>query len=174
VANASFGLPDLGITSLNDVCEVHSAAITQATALPLLVDADTGWGGAFMIARTIREMTARRGRRGCHSEDQVQAKRADCPQAGQGGSVGASEMTRPESKAAVDARTDSPVHGEGPESGRVTRASGISRRAIRHARPSAMRRFRGPNDLRGGVADPGPKAYRAFTKGLGEVPVSQT
>src|SRR5688572_5466178 len=52
VANASFGLPDLGMTTLNDVCE-DARRITQATPLPLLVDADTGWGAAFMIARTV-------------------------------------------------------------------------------------------------------------------------
>src|SRR4051812_18057513 len=51
VANASFGLPDLGMTSLNDVCE-DVRRITSATEIPLLVDADTGWGGAFNIART--------------------------------------------------------------------------------------------------------------------------
>lgn len=73
VANASFGLPDLGITTLNDVCE-DVRRITQATSLPLLVDADTGWGGAFQIARTIRELS-RAGAAGCHLEDQVQAKR---------------------------------------------------------------------------------------------------
>src|SRR5450755_3928264 len=73
VANASFGLPDLGITTLNDVCE-DIRRITQATPLPLLVDADTGWGGAFMIARTVRDMT-RAGAAGLHLEDQVQAKR---------------------------------------------------------------------------------------------------
>jgi len=73
VANASFGLPDLGITTLNDVCE-DVRRITQATTLPLLVDADTGWGGAFQIGRTIREL-ARAGAAGCHLEDQVQAKR---------------------------------------------------------------------------------------------------
>ena len=73
VANASFGLPDLGITTLNDVCE-DVRRITQATTLPLLVDADTGWGGAFQIARTIRELH-RAGAAGCHLEDQVQAKR---------------------------------------------------------------------------------------------------
>lgn len=52
VANASFGLPDLGMTSLNDVCE-DIRRITGATEVPLLVDADTGWGGAFNIARTL-------------------------------------------------------------------------------------------------------------------------
>ena len=73
VANASFGMPDLAMTSLNDVCE-DIRRITGATELPLLVDADTGWGGAFMIARTIREMH-RAGAAGCHLEDQVAAKR---------------------------------------------------------------------------------------------------
>jgi methylisocitrate lyase len=73
VANASFGLPDLGITTLNDVCE-DARRITAACPLPLLVDADTGWGSAFNIARTIRELI-RAGAAGCHLEDQEQAKR---------------------------------------------------------------------------------------------------
>lgn len=101
VANASFGLPDLGITSLNDVCE-DVRRITHATDLPLLVDADTGWGGAFMIARTIREFT-RAGAAGCHLEDQVQAKRC-------GHRPGKELVSSPEMcdriKAAVDSRTD--------------------------------------------------------------------
>ena len=73
VANASFGLPDLGLTTLNDVCE-DVRRIASATDLPLLVDADTGFGGAFMIARTIRDLT-RAGAAACHIEDQVAAKR---------------------------------------------------------------------------------------------------
>ena len=73
VANASFGLPDLAMTTLNDVCE-DIRRIASATDLPLLVDADTGWGSAFMIARTIREMTWA-GAAGCHLEDQVAVKR---------------------------------------------------------------------------------------------------
>src|SRR5210317_779475 len=56
VANASFGLPDLAMTTLGDVCE-DIRRISYATRIPLLVDADTGWGGAFMIGRTVREMT---------------------------------------------------------------------------------------------------------------------
>jgi methylisocitrate lyase len=72
VANASHGLPDLGLTSLEDVCE-DIRRITRATNLPLLVDADTGWGGPSMIRRTVREMT-RAGAAGCHIEDQVHAK----------------------------------------------------------------------------------------------------
>src|SRR5580704_13112125 len=73
VANASFGLPDLGITTVNDVAE-DVRRITAATDLPLMVDADTGWGNAFNIARTVRELV-RAGAAGCHLEDQVQAKR---------------------------------------------------------------------------------------------------
>ena len=73
VANASFGLPDLGMTSLNDVCE-DIRRISGATELPLLVDADTGWGSAFNISRTAAEMI-RAGAAGMHIEDQVAAKR---------------------------------------------------------------------------------------------------
>jgi methylisocitrate lyase len=73
VANASFGLPDLAMTTLNDVCE-DIRRICSATDLPLLVDADTGWGSAFMIGRTVREMTWA-GAAGCHLEDQVAVKR---------------------------------------------------------------------------------------------------
>jgi methylisocitrate lyase len=73
VANASFGLPDLGMTSLNDVCE-DVRRISAASALPLLVDADTGWGGAFNIAKTTRDLI-RAGAAGMHLEDQVSAKR---------------------------------------------------------------------------------------------------
>ncbi|MBL8851725.1 MAG: methylisocitrate lyase [Planctomycetaceae bacterium] len=102
VANASFGLPDVGITTLNDVCE-DVRRITQATSLPLLVDADTGWGGAFQIARTIRELS-RAGAAGCHLEDQVQAKR--CGHRPGKALVSADEMCD-RLKAAVDAGADS-------------------------------------------------------------------
>ena len=73
VANASFGLPDLAVTTLNDVCE-DVRRICSATDLPLLVDIDTGWGSAFMIGRTIREMTWA-GAAAVHMEDQVAVKR---------------------------------------------------------------------------------------------------
>lgn len=73
VANASFGLPDLAMTTLNDVCE-DVRRICSATDVPLLVDIDTGWGSAFMIARTIREMTWS-GAAAVHIEDQVAVKR---------------------------------------------------------------------------------------------------
>ena len=73
VAAASYGLPDLGITSMDDVL-ADVRRITAASSLPLLVDVDTGWGGAFNIARTIREM-GKAGAAAVHIEDQVAAKR---------------------------------------------------------------------------------------------------
>ncbi len=101
VANASLALPDLGITTLNDVLE-DARRITRATELPLLVDADTGFGGAFGIARTVRDMIAA-GVAGIHLEDQVSAKRC-------GHRPGKQIVTTGEMvdrlKAAVDARTD--------------------------------------------------------------------
>lgn len=101
VANASFGLPDLGMTSLNDVCE-DVRRISAATDLPLLVDADTGWGGAFNIARTTKDL-ARSGAAGMHLEDQVQTKR--CGHRPGKALVSAGEM-QDRLKAAVDARQD--------------------------------------------------------------------
>lgn len=73
VANASYGWPDLAITSLNDVLE-DVRRVSAATPLPLLVDADTGWGNAFSVSRTVREMI-RAGAAGIHIEDQATAKR---------------------------------------------------------------------------------------------------
>jgi methylisocitrate lyase len=101
VANASFGLPDLGMTSLNDVCE-DIRRITAASSLPLLVDADTGWGGAFNIARTVKEMS-RAGAAGFHIEDQVAQKR--CGHRPNKEIVSLDEMVD-RVKASVDARTD--------------------------------------------------------------------
>lgn len=101
VANASFGLPDLGITTLNDVA-ADVRRITAASKLPLLVDADTGWGAAFMIGRTVRELTSA-GAAGCHIEDQVQAKR--CGHRPGKALVSTEEMVD-RIKAAVDGRSD--------------------------------------------------------------------
>jgi methylisocitrate lyase len=101
VANASFGLPDLAMTTLNDVCE-DVRRIASATELPLLVDADTGWGSAFMIGRTIRELT-RAGAAACHLEDQVAVKR--CGHRPGKALVDTAEMCD-RLKAAVDGRTD--------------------------------------------------------------------
>lgn len=101
VANASFGYPDLAITTLPDVCE-DVRRITGACDLPLLADADTGWGDAFMIGRTIREL-GRAGAAGCHLEDQVSTKR--CGHRPGKALVDAGEMSD-RIKAAVDARSD--------------------------------------------------------------------
>jgi methylisocitrate lyase len=101
VANASFGLPDLAMTTLNDVCE-DIRRISYASELPLLVDADTGWGGAFMIGRTVREMI-RAGAAACHIEDQVGIKR--CGHRPGKALVETAEMVD-RIKAAVDGRSD--------------------------------------------------------------------
>jgi len=101
VANASFGLPDLAMTTLTDVLE-DVRRVTAATELPLLVDVDTGWGHAFMIGRTIREM-CRAGAAGVHIEDQVAAKR--CGHRPGKSVVPVGEMVD-RIKAATDARTD--------------------------------------------------------------------
>ncbi len=101
VANASYGLPDLGMTSLDDVL-VDVRRITAATAVPLLVDIDTGWGGAFNIARTVKEMI-RAGAAAVHIEDQVAQKR--CGHRPNKAIVSLEEMVD-RVKAAVDARTD--------------------------------------------------------------------
>ena len=73
VAASSLGVPDLGISSLQDVL-VDVERITNATSLPLLVDADTGWGGAFNISRTVKSLI-NYGAAGMHIEDQVSQKR---------------------------------------------------------------------------------------------------
>lgn len=101
VANASYGLPDLGMTTMNDVVE-DVRRITAASDLPLLVDIDTGWGGAFNIARTIREME-RAGAAAVHIEDQVAQKR--CGHRPNKEIVSKEEMVD-RIKAAADARVD--------------------------------------------------------------------
>jgi len=101
VANASYGLPDLGMTMLEDVC-IDIRRITGRCDVPLLVDADTGWGGAFNIARTVREMT-KAGAAGCHIEDQVAQKR--CGHRPNKELVSIEEMSD-RIRAAVDAKTD--------------------------------------------------------------------
>lgn len=159
VANASHGVPDLGITSLNDVCE-DIRRITQATDLPLLVDADTGWGGAFMIARTVREMT-RAGAAGCHLEDQVQAKRCGHRPGKQ--LVSAAEMCD-RIRSAVEARTD--------------RQFVIMARTDAHAAEGLDAAIARARAYAGAGADmifaealTTLAEYRAFTEALGKVPV---
>ncbi|WP_406667741.1 methylisocitrate lyase [Gallaecimonas sp. GXIMD1310] len=101
VANASFGLPDLAITTMNDVV-TDAERITGATDLPLLVDIDVGWGGAFNIARTVQSME-RAGVAAVHMEDQVSQKR--CGHRPNKEIVTVTEM-QDRIKAAVDARRD--------------------------------------------------------------------
>ncbi len=102
VAANSLGVPDLGISTMDDVL-IDVRRITDACSLPLLVDADTGWGGAFNIARTVKSFI-KFGAAGLHIEDQVQAKRC-------GHRPGKEVVSQQEMvdrvKAAVDARTDS-------------------------------------------------------------------
>lgn len=102
VAACSCGIPDLGITTMEDVL-IDARRITDVTDLPLLVDIDTGWGGAFNIARAVRELT-RAGVAAVHIEDQVQQKR--CGHRPNKAIVSQAEMVD-RVKAAVDAKTDS-------------------------------------------------------------------
>jgi methylisocitrate lyase len=101
LAANSLGVPDLGISTMDDVL-TDIRRITDACPLPLLVDADTGWGGAFNIARTVRSFI-KFGAAGMHIEDQVQTKRC-------GHRPGKEIVSKQEMvdriKSAVDARTD--------------------------------------------------------------------
>ena len=101
VAAGSLGIPDLGISTIDDVL-TDVRRITDVCSLPLLVDADTGFGGAFNLARSVRSLI-KAGAAGCHIEDQVQAKR--CGHRPNKQIVPTDEMTD-RIKAAVDARTD--------------------------------------------------------------------
>ncbi|WP_417222425.1 methylisocitrate lyase [Amphritea sp.] len=101
IANASYGLPDLGMTTMNDVLE-DVRRVSSAVETPLIVDIDTGWGGAFNIARTIKEVI-KSGAAGCHIEDQVAQKR--CGHRPNKEIVSTAEMVD-RVKAAVDAKTD--------------------------------------------------------------------
>jgi methylisocitrate lyase len=102
VAANSLGMPDLGISTMEDVL-IDARRITDVTSLPLLVDIDTGWGGAFNIARTVRSMI-KAGVAAVHIEDQVGSKR--CGHRPGKELVSVDEMVD-RIKAAVDARTDS-------------------------------------------------------------------
>jgi len=159
VANASHGVPDIGITTLDDVCE-DIRRITRATSLPLLVDADTGWGGDRMIRRTVREMI-RAGAAGCHLEDQVEAKRcghlagkrlvsaeAMC------GRIRSAVLGRTDPSFVIMARTDAhAIEGLG--------------KAIARARAYAA----AGADMIFAEALTSLGEYRAFTEALGKVPV---
>lgn len=101
VAANSLGMPDLGISTMDDVL-IDIRRITDVCSLPVLVDADTGWGGAFNIARTVRQFI-KAGAAGLHIEDQVSTKRCGHRP---GKEVVSKEEMVDRVKAAVDARTD--------------------------------------------------------------------
>jgi methylisocitrate lyase len=158
VANASFGLPDLGITTLNDVL-ADVRRITGACDLPLLVDADTGWGGAFSIARTVRELT-RAGAAALHLEDQVAAKR--CGHRPGKALVPPEEMSD-RIKAAVDARPD-------PSFVLMARTDAYSVEGLSAAIDRARRYVESGADMIFAEAMTTLEEYRQFTQAI-QVPV---
>jgi len=159
VANASRGIPDLGLTSLADVCE-DIRRITRACDLPLLVDADTGWGGAAMIARTVREM-ARAGAAGCHLEDQVSAKR--CGHLPGKQLVGTAAMCA-RVRAAVGGRTD-------PDFVVMARTDAHAVEGLDSAIARSLAYVEAGADMIFAEALTTLAEYRTFTRALGSVPV---
>jgi len=151
VANASFGLPDLGMTTLTDVL-ADVRRITGASRLPLLVDVDTGWGHAFMIGRTVREMI-RAGAAGMHIEDQVAAKR--CGHRPGKALVSCDEMVD-RIKAAVDARTD-------PAFVIMARTDAVASEGLEAAIERACRYREAGADMLFPEALTGLEQYRSFT-----------
>ncbi len=158
VANASFALPDLGMTTLSEVLD-DVRRITAASRLPLLVDVDTGWGQAFMIARTVREMI-RAGAAGMHIEDQVAAKR--CGHRPGKALVSCDEMVD-RIKAAVDARTD-------PTFVIMARTDAVASEGIAAAIERACRYREAGADMFFPEALTGMEQYRRFAEALG-IPV---
>lgn len=158
VANASFGLPDLGMTTLTDVLD-DVRRITAASRVPLLVDVDTGWGHAFMIARTVREMI-RAGAAGMHIEDQVAAKRC-------GHRPGKALVTTGEMvdriRAAVDARSD-------PDFVIMARTDAVATEGLDAAIERACRYREAGADMIFPEALTGLEQYRRFSVALG-VPI---
>ncbi len=158
VANASFGLPDLGITTINDVA-ADIERITNVTSLPLLVDADTGFGNAFSIARTIRTFI-KAGAAGVHMEDQVAAKR--CGHRPNKELVEAGEMVD-RIHAAVDARTD-------PDFFVMARTDGLANEPMESVLDRCHRYVEAGADGIFAEAVTEPEQYRQFTDAL-DVPV---
>lgn len=158
VANASFGLPDLGMTTLNDVLE-EVRRITGACRLPLLVDVDTGWGHAFMIARTVKEMI-RGSAAGMHIEDQVAAKR--CGHRPGKALVSCDEMVD-RIRAAVDARSD-------PEFVIMARTDAVAAEGLEAAIERACRYRDAGADMLFPEALTELEQYRRFSEALG-IPV---
>jgi methylisocitrate lyase len=158
VANASFGLPDLGMTSLTDVLE-DARRITAATDLPLLVDCDTGWGSPLTIARTVREMT-RAGVAAIHLEDQVDAKRCGHRP---GKQLVSTEVMVNRLKAAVDARSD-------PDLVIMARTDAAAGEGLEAAIERAARYIAAGADMIFAEALTDADQYRRFTRAL-NVPV---
>ncbi|MBQ0745410.1 MAG: methylisocitrate lyase [Marinobacter sp.] len=159
VANASYGLPDLGMTSLNDVVE-DVRRITAATDLPLLVDIDTGWGGAFNIARTIQQME-RAGAAAVHIEDQVAQKR--CGHRPNKEIVSKEEMVD-RIKAAADARVDKDFFI-------MARTDAFQKEGLEAAIDRAKACIEAGADGIFAEAVTELEHYKAFSKALGDVPL---
>lgn len=155
VANASLGLPDLGISTLADVLE-DVRRITRASALPLIVDIDTGWGGAFNIERAIRDLIAA-GAAGVHIEDQVQTKR--CGHRPNKAIVPAEEMVD-RVTAAVNARTD-------PDFVIIARTDALAREGMDSAVERARRYIAAGADVLFPEALTELAQYQAFARATG-------
>jgi methylisocitrate lyase len=158
VANASHGLPDLGMTTLTDVLE-DARRITAAVDLPLLVDADTGWGTALMIGRTVRELI-RAGAAGMHLEDQVAAKRCGHRP---GKVIVPLQDLVDRIKAAVDARSD-------PSFVIMARTDAFAVEGLEAAIERACRCREAGADMIFPEALPGLEHYRRFAEAVG-IPV---
>ncbi|MGC9222397.1 MAG: methylisocitrate lyase [Terracidiphilus sp.] len=158
VAANSLGIPDLGISSMEDVL-TDVRRITDACPLPLLVDIDTGWGGAFNIARTIRQMI-KAGAAAVHIEDQVSAKR--CGHRPGKELVPAEEMAD-RIKATVDARTD-------PQFVIMARTDALASEGLARAIERAQAYVAAGADMIFAEAVTEASMYTAFRKALG-VPI---
>ena len=158
VAASSLGLPDLGISTLEDVL-IDARRITDACPLPLLVDVDTGFGGAFNIARTVRSLV-KVGAAALHIEDQVQAKR--CGHRPGKALVSADEMVD-RIKAAVDARSD-------PDFVIMARTDALAGEGLPAALERAVAYVQAGADMIFAEAVTDPAMYAQFSQAVG-VPV---
>ena len=154
VANSSYGLPDLGMTTLDNVLE-DVRRITGATGLPLLADVDTGFGSAFMIGRTVKEM-AKAGAAGIHIEDQVSAKRC-------GHRPGKAVVSREEMVDRVKAAADAKPY---PDFIIMARTDALAREGLESALERATAYREAGADMLFPEALTDLKQYRAFRKAV--------
>ena len=159
VANASYGMPDLGMTSMNDVLE-DVRRISSAVETPLLVDIDTGWGGAFNISRTVKEMI-KAGAGAVHLEDQVAQKR--CGHRPNKEIVSQAEMVD-RVKAAVDGKTDDDFFI-------IARTDAFQMEGLESAVERAKACIEAGADGIFAEAVHTLEDYKAFKEGLGDVPL---